>query len=211
MGHVDHPDLALAQDAQDLEEALAGPGLEGGRGLVEQQDSRLGHKGFGDLDQLAFGQRELADLGVYGPLDPQLLEHGSGQLPHAPTIDERTASWFPHGEEVVEDVEVRKEAQLLGHHGDAVRDGVGRVVEPNLGAIEAHGARVRSDRAGHDLDQRGLPGSILTQQRVHAAGTDGEVGAVECHDAPVRLADALRLEGGHRESVPGAISSAARC
>ena len=142
---------------------------------------------------------------------PSCSSTGVASSEHAPAVDQRTASRLPHGEQVGQDVEMRKEAELLSHDRDAVRDGVGRVPEADLIAIEAHGARVRTDSTGHDLDQRGLAGPILPEQRMHAARADGEVGAVECHDASVRLADALRLEGSHRSRVSLPISSAARC
>ena len=45
-----------------------------------------------------------------------------------------------HREEVGQHVQVGEEAELLGHHGHAARDGVGRVLRPDLGPAEAQRA-----------------------------------------------------------------------
>ena len=60
---------ALAhQLAQRLEQALAGLGVEAGRGLVEDQHRRVGEQRAGDRDPLALAAGEvaaaLADVGV---------------------------------------------------------------------------------------------------------------------------------------------------
>ncbi len=55
---------------------LAGKGIEGAEGLVEQQQLRLGGQRPGDADPLALTAGELPDrLGV-GLLQPHLAQHG---------------------------------------------------------------------------------------------------------------------------------------
>jgi hypothetical protein len=91
---------------------------------------------------------------------------------------------------------VRKEAQLLRHQRDAARGGVGRAP-----AGEAQGALIGSDRACHDLDQRRLAGAVLAEQRVHAAGANGEIGAAQGDDPAVGLANSPRLQRVHGHSI----------
>ena len=98
-------------------------------------------------------------------------------------------------EDVGGDAELRDEVQLLVDDGDARpprrrgrwRSATGRAVDPDLAVIVGV-------HAGEDLHQRRLAGAVLAHQRVHLAGAEVEVDAVERGDAGEALADAARAQ-----------------
>ena len=85
VGDEDDADLAVAQDAQDLEQRLGARRAERGGRLVEDQDARLGEQRLADLDELALGEAQLLDRLCGGrrrgraPRPPAALERSSGR------------------------------------------------------------------------------------------------------------------------------------
>src|SRR3954451_6253034 len=51
-------------------------------------------------------------------------------------------------------------------------------------------------QAGDDLDQRGLPGPVVTEDAGDLAGSDPEVDSLEGVDGAIALADAVHLDEG---------------
>ena len=92
----------------------------------------------------------------------------------------------PH-QDVLGHRQVRAERQLLVDQGDA---GVARGQRRHRGvgrAVDLHRAAVGRQGAGDHVEQRALAGAVLADQRVHLAGREVHVDAVERH----RRAEAL--------------------
>src|SRR5262249_59758696 len=74
----------------------------------------------------------------------------------------------------------------------------GGVGYPETGAADGHSAAVVCDLAGEDADERGLPRSVLADERVDLSGKHVEVDAVESAHAGELHRDAAGLdEGSH--------------
>jgi hypothetical protein len=196
--HVDDGHVALAKDAENAEEALRCARLQRGRGLVEEEDPRVGDEGFRDLHELPLGERQVADQGAGPDGEAELVEDGLRAIAHLPSVDKPDPHRFPHGIEVAEHVQVGEQAQLLGDHGHAVAHGISRVGELDFGTVEAQGPDVGPDRARHHLDERGLAGAVLAEESMNGTRSHDQPGVVERDDAAVGLADPLRLERVHR-------------
>ena len=61
-------------------------------------------------------------------------------------------------------------------------------------AVDENGSRIGPDRSGDDLRERALAGPVLSHQRVHFTGAQGEARVPQSRDAAVVFADVLRLE-----------------
>ena len=120
VGHVHDRDVVVAQDSEDPEKTLRGARLECGRGLIEQEHLWLRDERLRDLDQLALGERERAQRRGEIDREAELLEDGTRERRHGPAVDQRPATGLAHREQVREDVEVREQAELLGHDRHAL-------------------------------------------------------------------------------------------
>ncbi|BFP52681.1 hypothetical protein SCMC78_24880 [Streptomyces sp. CMC78] len=95
------------------------------------------------------------------------------------------------------------------HHADAALDGVARVGERDLLAVDRDGALVRLLHAVEDLHQGGLAGAVLTDERVDRALADDDVDVVVGDDAGEALGDAVQFYGrGTAGRVDDALSLA---
>ena len=103
--------------------------------------------------------------------------------------------------------ELGVEAELLVHRGDAGRLRLVWAVEGHVLAIHAERAAVRPMHPGDDLDERGLAGAVLADQRVDLAGIGGEVDVLQRLHAGERLRDALELE----QRCHAAVAHSSRC
>ncbi len=115
---------------------------EGTGGLVEDEDSRAGADGGGDLHELLLGSGEgahgLADVEIHTDVGEQFR----GAFFHFRAVDEEaeSAGVATHAE-VFGDGEVGAEGELLVNHSDAGGAGVG-------GGAEGFGLAVDEDLAG---------------------------------------------------------------
>ncbi len=161
----------FAQGAYDTEEAgdLAA-GQRGGR-LVHDQDAGVERQGLGDLDDLLVGDRQTACGLLRVEVDAQAAHQILGRGVHPPVVDpaEGPPRLAAH-EDVLGDRQVREECGLLVDHRDAGVAGVRRAVERGRCAVEQQPSGVRPVHSGERLDQRRLPGAVLTGQGVHLAG-----------------------------------------
>jgi len=89
--------------------------------------------------------------------------------------------------DVLQHGEVVGEHEVLVHHADAGGDRVRRRAEGGRPAVDLDGALVRLLHAVEDLHQGGLAGAVLTDDRVHGAGLDGDVDVPVGHHAGNRL------------------------
>ena len=167
VGHQEADAVVAVELAAQLPAGLeAGAGVEGGQGLVEQQQPGLGGQRPGQGDPLGLAAGQL--LRLAGPRSsprPTRSSHSAGPGPglglrHAPAAQ-------PEGD-VLEGGEVREEEVVLEH--DAHRPGLGRdvlaggrVVEDP--PVEHHPALVGRQQPGQDPQQRGLAGAVGPEQR----------------------------------------------
>src|SRR5690606_34978698 len=99
-------------------------------------------------------------------------------------------------EQVVGDVEPRGDGEGLVHGLDAGAAGVHRVAEVHPPAVEVDLARVRDEGAAQGLDQAGLAGAVVADDREDLARVEFEVAARDRGDRPVPLDETARLEDG---------------
>ena len=174
--------------------------VERGVGLVEDEHARPFDEHPAQLDQLALGDAKVADGGVRVDGESQARQRRCRATAHLGPVHETEPGRLPIGEQVGQDRPLRKEAQLLVDDADPEPAGIRRRTELDRLAGDADLAVVRVDRAGEDLHQGGLPGTVLADDGVHGAGLDGEVHAHEGLDPAVRLAQIG--DGDRRESTP---------
>ena len=176
VGDEDRGDAPLPQPLdQPLQPFHILGGKRRGR-LVQQQDPGLARDRTGNLDPLLGGKVECRDL--HAGVDiveahvPKHLAHELFRAPPAHLPEQ------PRGlvgqQHVLRDREVLDQRDFLigGLDAAAVR-GPG-TAQPCTLAEEGDIAGVRPDQAAENLDQRGLAGAVLAQQRVHVAGPDGQ-------------------------------------
>ena len=176
----EHRHLAVAGLAHDGEEPLHLVCRERCGGLIEDEHAGLDRQRLGDLDELLVGHRQAAHRCADVERDAQLVEQPVGRLPHlAPGDGTETTLWRMAHVDVLGDRQVREQARLLVHHGDAQGTRLRRPVEHDGRTIEAQRARVRLMDAGEDLDQGALAGTVLTDERPDLAGHQHQRDVVE--------------------------------
>ena len=195
VGDVDDAFAFRLERADDLEE-VADLALGQGRGrLVHDEDVGIVGDRLGDLDHLAGGDAEPADLGVGIDFDVEALEEVDRLAAHDAMIDQAEAAHrLAPDPDVLGDRHVVHQVQFLMDHGDAVLERVERRAEPDLDAPQPEGAGVGRIDAGDDLHQRRLAGAVLAHEGVHRAALQSELDIVEREDAGEFLADVLDLE-----------------
>ena len=202
VGDVDDADAAVAEVADDLQQAL-GLGFLQGRGrLVEDQDVGLVEQRAGDLDQLLLAEAQRGERAVEVDVEADRLEHRLGLAAHRPAVErdpggERLAA----EEEVLEDVEVGEERQLLGDDRDPLIGRLAGVAEGDPLAVELERPLIRGGAADDDLDQRRLAGAVGAEQGVHLTRVDLEIDAIEGLDTAIALGEFL--DGVHRRHLDG--------
>ena len=151
MGHVEHGGREVVADAlQAGEDARAQRGVEGGEGLVEQQEGRRRREGAGEGDPLALSAGQAGGAAV----------EQRAELEQRDDLRDRLVpSRLRAVEDVAPHVHVGEEGEVLGHVADA--PAVARHVHAGLGVEE--GARPDADRpaarpaqTGDGLEHRGL-------------------------------------------------------
>ena len=105
---------------------------------------------------------------------------------------------LPAEEHVLDDVEVVAQREVLVDDLDAEGGGVARAVDRDRPALEAELARVVAVDAADALDQRGLAGAVVADQRGDLAGVDGEVDVAQHLDRAEALVDPAQLEQRRR-------------
>ena len=171
------------------------------RGLVEQQQLRLGHERPGDGQHLLLAAAERL-----GRLVGALLQHGE-QRAHAlqPALDDGAP--LPAGAvraqlEVVAHGHGAEEQAALGHEREPVAHQALGPRRAHLGAVVADRARAQRHEPDDRLEQRRLAGAVGADDGHELAGADGEVHVVQHLGLAVAGADRLQLEqrraGGRR-------------
>lgn len=168
-----HPPIpqALHQGEQHLDLA----GVEAGGGLVQDQD--LGGQGDrpGDGHDLLHGDRVVTQGQGDVHLEAMAGHDGAGLPGHGDPVDEAETAGLVADEEVVRHRHVGQKVDLLvdGAYSQAL--GVGGVRRGDGDAIELDAARITLIDAGEGLDQGGLAGPVLAEQRHDLPPSQGKI------------------------------------
>src|ERR1051326_6023142 len=114
---------------------------------------------------------------------------------------------FRAEKDVLGDGEMRAERELLVDVGDAASPRVDRGRGRVRRAVDRHRAGVGAEKTGEDVEQRALAGAVLADERVHFAGTQAEVHAVEGDCRAETLREAAQLENHSRYCSSGGCSN----
>ncbi len=164
---------------EGLLEAVLGEGIDGGGGLVENEESRVGEHGAGEADELALAEREggasFADGGV------EAFGEGGEEVEAAEGVAGlfclRAGGVGPGEAEVVEDGAVEEEVVLAddGHLGAEGLEGEGL----DGVAVEEDEAALAVVEARDEVDEGGLAGAGVSDEGDGLAGLGGEGEVVE--------------------------------
>src|SRR3954462_15562234 len=113
---------------------------------------------------------------------------------HLRAVEHPVVDLLASQEHVLDDVQVLAECEVLVDDLDAERRGVVRRAQRGRLAVEQHFARIIRLDACEPLDQRGLAGAVVADERAHLAGVDLHVHALEHLDGPEALADVTQLD-----------------
>ena len=165
------PGVPVADPAHVGEHRDLAAQVEGGGGLVEQDESGLAHERLGQGDELALPAGELAQWAVGQLGHPELVQGAPGQVDVGPARVPGHAA--PRsGEHRLQGGQGGVTGQSLRH----VADHAAQVVTPAPG--EAHLPQVTA-QLGHAGDQSGLTGAVGAEQPDRLAGLPGGVDALE--------------------------------
>ena len=187
---------------------------QGPRRLVQDHHALTGdgvaqRPGDGDAGPLGGGQ--VADEVTRGDRQLEPLEHGPGDLVLRLPVDARhePAAHEPADADVLADREVVEQAEVLVDHRHPRRAG-GLPLDGQRELLPVHGEAhpgVGRVVARQDLDQRGLPTPVLSDEGVDLARAHHEGGVPEHRGGAERLAHAVSFQAshGHDASAPQAV------
>jgi hypothetical protein len=162
----------VAQGVQDAEQPGAVRGGEARGRLVEDDEPRPCRKGAGDGDQGPLGRGEAGDRSVGVEMAADDAQGVGAALPGPPPGDQSRAARVPAAQgDVLGDRHPLHQAEVLVDEGHTA----GRVMTPEGVPVDRDPPRVGVVDAREHFDERGLPGSVGTEQRQNSSGVDVEV------------------------------------
>lgn len=194
---VEDGDALAAQVLDDPEEGLDLAGLQRRGGFVHDDDLGPYGDGAGERDHLlgADAERVQGPLGV--DADAEAVEEFGGLAVHPGEVDEPEAVLrLPAQEDVARHAHQRDEVHLLVDGGDPGLLRLERAGEADGFAAHAHLALVAPVHTGEHLDEGGLAGPVLADERVDLARAQGEGDVVQGDDAREPLAHRAGFENG---------------
>ena len=192
VGDVDDDHPLIPQGAHHLKEALRLVVGQGAGGLVQHQHLGGEAHGLGDLHHLALPHAQAVDLlvgvDVHVHLLQQIPRHLIGLFP----VDE--LSFFGHAAQidVLRHSQVGNQAQLLIDRGNAVGEGVCRRGKVQLLIVQEELAGGGLNGAGEYLDQGGLSGAVLADERMHLSAVKGDGDVIQRPSARIIFHDPFR-------------------
>ena len=176
-----------------MPQRLAQLHVDPGRRLVQHDDRRAVHQGLGHQHAALHAAGKLAHVrvGLVGQAEVvQQLVDPVVVAVHA-EIAALDAQRLAHAEEGVEDQLLRHDAQGPARRGVVVDDVVAHHAHPAFGGL---------GQAGQHADQRGLAGTVGTEQAEEFAAGDVEADAPKGLDlpSPIGFLDVLEGDGGWR-------------
>ena len=181
-------------EVADQTEHLGGflGGQDGGR-FVQHQEFSLQIKLFDDLGFLPFAGGEVADLDFQRHLERhafhELLQAGDFLAPvdHGRNVLARHHQVFGDGHR-------RYQGEVLVHHAEAERIGVGGTLDRGFASVDDETTFVGAVVAQQAFYQCRFAGAVFTEQAVHAAGGDLQRDVGQGVKGAEMLADADRLD-----------------
>ncbi|MDT4860089.1 hypothetical protein FQZ97_946300 [compost metagenome] len=202
----EHADAARLEETDDALDLDHGDRVDAGEGLVEQDETRVGGQGAGDLDPAALTAREgrrgrIAQV-VHVQVLEQLVEPGfDGGL--AQGLASLVLLQLQHGTHIVGHVELAKDRGFLRQVAQAqARAAVdGQVLDGQ--AVEQDLPGVRAQQADQHIERGGFARAVGAQQADHLALEDCERHVLDHLAAAIGLLQALCLQpaeigGGQR-------------
>jgi hypothetical protein len=185
-----HERDALRSQRRDQREERVGFAIgQRGRRFVHHDHARVPYQRLRDLGELLLRDREPPRRPVERQRDVQFAEHRRRARRGRAAIEEPAAHGLDPEHDVLDHAEIGHEVELLVDHPDAEPFGRLRPVDRHRCAVDLDRSAVGNVRAGEDLHQRRLAGTVFTDQREHFTGADLERHAVERAHAGERLLD----------------------
>ncbi len=170
MADKDHGDATLLQGLDDFVQGQDLLVRQRGGGLVHHQQLRILRDAAGNGHQLLAGDRQILHIYIQGEIHADAVQGVGGDPLHLPAVHD----FFPCGDNagkrnVFRHAQVRKNGKVLINDLDARLDGF-RGGKPGVRLpVQQNLARIRGVHAGHDFDQGGFSGAVLTHQAVGLA------------------------------------------
>ena len=194
MGDVDHRDTPGLQLTDNIEEAFLFFYRDGRRRLIQDQNTGVTENGFADLHDLAVRHGEISDPGSWGNMTLEFLQKLLGLLITLRFVHEEAVIAPIAHEKVVCNGHGLKLNHLLIHHRDTQFERllrcqvvIGDAVKNDLALVGLYGA-------GDGLDEGGLAGAVLSDQRVHLAFPEADGYIVEGNDARIAFCDIVQFK-----------------
>ena len=143
--------------------------------LVEDQHPRRQVDGARDRGDVLDRDRIAAEGCGDVDMQVELRQQRGGATAHLGVTDQTKTGRLPSEIEVLCHRQVRQQIDFLIDGGDAGIERRPRRPRHDLGAVKPNDSGVALEHAGHNLDQRGLAGAVLAEQRVDLAGAQGEI------------------------------------
>ena len=160
-------DAARAQSAEGGEQPRHLIRRQARGRFVEHQDLGLGGERPGDGDEGLLGSAQALDPDVGIDVGAEHFQRGGGAPARRGPIDQAVAARITERQaDVLGDRHPVDQAEILVDEGD--RQAPERIC--HVGAAKGHSTLVERVDPGEDLDQRGLAGAILAEQRQDLAG-----------------------------------------
>src|ERR671911_253391 len=182
------------------------------RGLVEQDQRRLGHEHGGQLQQLLLAEGEVAGLGALQVVDADPGQPGPSPF-HVGTVAETAedlsqASAPKRDQHVVQHREPGEDAaDLEGPAEPGVCDPV-RGPGRDLASVDEHVAGVRADHPGDEIEERRLSRAVRADQAVDQGVLELDGDTVDGDDSAERLGE---IVGMHDRHAPTPCRSRSSC
>ena len=181
-----------AQFLQQFADLDAGPRVEAGRGLVEQQDLGIVQQHPGDREPLLHAPAQAVDL-AFGLVDEVgQVEHVLHDGPSGGAVDAVAAR---EELQVLTDEHVVVGAHEVRHVADDRPDQVVLVADGL--AVDAGLAPAGLEQRRENLDRRGLARAVGADEAEALALLDGEVQVVQRHEVAVLPGEVDRLDHRH--------------
>ena len=165
----------------------------GGR-LVEHDHAGAAVEHLEDLDALAVADAEVLDEGVGVDVEAVPGTEVADPRARGGPVEAAAAGGLGAEDDVLEHGQVVGQHEVLVHHADARRDGVGRAGEAHGRAVDADRPLVGALHPVDDLHERGLAGAVLPDDGVHLAGHEAQGHVAVGDDAGEALGHAGQLD-----------------
>jgi len=128
------------------------------------QDANLSPERLGDFDLLPLADRQAAQQSPGVEIELKVFKQPSRPPVDRSPVNPGADPWLVPQRQVLGDGERLDQVQLLVDDADPCRQRGGGVAEPDRLAADLDPARVRTENAAQDLDERALAGAILAAE-----------------------------------------------